>query len=633
MCGFVGTTQKKSQLAIIQAIDQIAHRGPDETRIYQSDQLSVGFARLSIVEIQGGSQPFFDESGWIVAFNGEIYNYVNLRRQLEHEGFTFLGTSEAEVICKAFLAWGVKSFSMLRGMFAISIMNEQARQVWLIRDPIGKKPLYWRLIGDEIQFGSEIKSLWALEAEAEIELDNEALIKYLISDSIPTPHSADLSIRKLMPGHYLSWISGNATVSKFWSPPSRNSSNSQNSGGDFSQVLETAVERRLTAEVPVGIFLSGGLDSRLIASTVRKIRSRENFPCYGLKFDGAFNEFDESRHAAQSFGFQLHEVHATDEEMAQAWFEVKKTLDEPLNDPAILPMWILCKRAKDDVKVVLSGDGGDELFQGYPHLKLHKKVEKLQRFPRFDEFLSTFLSEISDNGDYFSLGFKAQRFARGVTERNYGKRDLAWRGTMSFESASRLLVASQIQDQDPERIYSDLQQHLQEASGLTVPARVVLWYMQTYLMDTVLTKVDRASMAHGVEVRSPLLDIDLVEYVFLQYQIGSLPTKQPKKTIEDELKKNGHLLPRKKRKHGMGVPVQRLLRTVLKEELHRLLDPELIREQQIFQPEAIQSLVMQFLDGHREIRKEVWSIFVFQGWYEQFIIRRGMNAQLGRINE
>jgi asparagine synthase (glutamine-hydrolysing) len=623
MCGIVGASTSMGREALSLALNSIAHRGPDDQRLLESGQMSFGFARLAILELEAGSQPhvLFDHE-LVTMFNGEIYNYQEIRQQLQLEGVLFSGTSEVEVISRAFCHWGESFPNRLRGMFAISIWDKKHKILYLVRDPIGKKPLYWYGKDDLFAFSSEIKAIWNLLPEKNLYIDKKSVASFLISDSVPTPLSIDFRIKKVSAGAMLKWENGKITEKIYW--PTKTSftpSKSKNVSDEFFNKLNTSVERRLLSEVPVGVFLSSGLDSSVVASTISK-RTSKQIQSFTLKFSGSYDESKAAEKLASSYKFEHSTVHATDEALAEIWYQAVNTIDEPLSDPAILPMMLLSRAAKESVKVAITGDGGDELFLGYPHLKLHKN--KLLVNPMLAPAMKKILNKWPDNGRYFGTGFRLQRLARGLGQKKTPLRDLAWRGSFRWYEVDQILASDKFSSLHFPTLLDNLSSDFENSPIFSDDEdKMSWWYLRTYLLDTVLVKVDRGSMAFGVECRSPLLDVDLVEFILAARNSGALKRYPGKKLLKESLHQNGYPYPTKSGKHGMGVPVIRLFNTVLRSEFEKLTDPNLIVSQGIFNVESVLNLKTELFRGRKEVRKEAWAVFSFQAWLRNFT-KQGM---------
>ena len=621
MCGIAGTIGYPDTAAIVNATESLTHRGPDASQIVGRGPAFFGFTRLAIVDLANGMQPFQSSDGrFTVVVNGEIYNYLRLREELSGLGHVFRTRSDCEVVLHAFEEWGAESFARLQGMFAIAIWDDLEASLFLARDRLGKKPLYWSSNGYSLAFGSELKALEACGIDRK--LDELSLYMYLRTDSVPTPRSILANCNKLPAGSYLQWSPGTASQLRcYWHPqeiiPSEFSATDIEAHLD--SLLTEATKDRLMADVPIGVLLSSGTDSMLIASKVAKL-SHDSVPAFTLRF--ANRTYDESREAqamAHSLGLKHYIVEASTQSLASELDHYQAIFDEPLNDPAALAMLILSKEARRHVKVVLTGDGGDELFLGYQHLAALSLMNQMpERLQKASSYLQPLLSRVRDNGDYFSFGFKSQRLARGLGYMSFLERDLSFRGAFTHENALRILGYDADENQVPSQI-----RDLHDSYIKTSPYRRSDWdiwswaYLHSYLLDTVLVKVDRATMASGLEARSPLLDQRVVEYALSlphRFKMGKFSKKKLLRDITPPLE----LGDRSSRgKHGMGIPVRALLTGPLSERFRDLTAPNHIKRQGIFDLADVESLVLNFLDGKRDLRKEAWGLFMFQIWWER----------------
>ena len=617
MCGICGFAGLRNNPNLNRMVSQIAHRGPDDVAFYEKPGVGLGFARLAIMDLVSGMQPFSDPvTGVKVVVNGEIYNHIDLRNQLVKHSYRFTSTSDSEVVLAAYLHWGLDAISKLEGMFALAIWDETTDQLVLARDRLGKKPLYFATIRDGIVFASEIKSI--LEAGASREVDEVSLFQYLATDSIPTPRSIFKEIRKLDAGKILVYKKKNGIkLIDFWKPSQISSQDAQGSL-DPLHTLEESVKSRLMSDVPVGIFLSSGIDSTLIAALTAK-NSKSVVNSFTLKFQGNYDESEIAKETAKKFGFLHHEIDASLSSIANQFTRSAEIFDEPLNDPATLPMLLMSQEAKKYVKVVLTGDGGDELLVGYPHARLNLKLHG-RRFDLVNSIpgVKNLLNSVPDTGSYFGIGFKAQRFARGIGIRDFAARDLEWRGAFGIDGSRKFLTTEYRNRIDFGLATSEIYKNFYESpyTGSTAD-RWSWWYLRTYLMDTVLVKVDRATMASGIEARSPLLDHKFVESVLRNQSRLDLGGAS-KKLFVDYLHRIDPTLKLPRSKHGMGVPVLGLLKGPLNEQFMDLTSRDFILKQGIFSPSEVSSMIKKFGDSRTEIRKELWGLFVFQAWYSRW---------------
>lgn len=618
MCGILGASSVFGITRFNAALKSIQHRGPDGSELLNFSEVFFGFSRLAIQEIKDGRQPLYlVEENLVALFNGEIYNYRELREALKVDGIQFYGDSEVEVLLRGYRHWGDSLASKIQGMYAIAFWDRKDNTLILIRDPLGKKPIYIYQNKELFAFASEIKALWKLLPNNGEFLDKESLVSFLVSDSVATPRSIDSRIKKVKPGTILKIVDGSSTELKFWPLLSFKSSiETYDIPSKFQSLLKASVEQRLLSEASIGIFLSSGLDSMAVASTIASA-AKEKIQSFTLKFDGSYDESNLAGQIAKEFGFEHTVVKATDEDLAEIWTNAKDLMDEPLNDPAILPMMLLSRTASKSIKVAITGDGGDELFLGYPQLKLHQY--KLIRSKLLASILRPFLKVWPDDGEYFGNGFRLQRLARGLGIQNTPYRDLAWRGGFKYYEIQQLLNCERFGNVMIDKILRDsIFEFTNSPIISTEDARMSWWYLRTYLMDTVLVKVDRASMAFGVECRSPLLDIKLVEFVLSLQEQGDLKKYLNKKLLQLAVSSNGFNVMPSRMKHGMGIPILRMLRTTLFNEFNELTNLDLIADQGFFKPESISELREKLKKGRQEIRKEAWAIFTFQAWLQKY---------------
>lgn len=622
MCGITGYAGWNGGALLESMVQAIRHRGPDDQALERYEGAGLGFARLAIIDLSGGRQPLSSSDGKIhVVVNGEIYNHQLLRKELGTLGHDFSTQSDSEALLHAYEEWGFAAIPRMEGMFAAAIWDDNIQTLTLARDRLGKKPLYWMPVDGGVAFASEVKAL--LAATGQQRLSPKSTLLYLVSDSVPTPHSMWSEVSKLPAGGILKWDPNSGVkTSSFW--PAESLGQGFSVSTDWESRLESkirsAVKERLMSDVPVGVFLSAGVDSMLVAAVARAQTSDE-IHSYTLRFeDSSYDESAGARDFAQSLGLVHHEVPVGLGEMVDAVDRLVEVFDEPVNDPACLVMLRLAQVASNDIKVALTGDGGDELFLGYRHLRMHEVFEKFpQGIHRMLKHVRHPMGAVPDSGGYFSAGFKAQRLARGFGHTGLVERDLAWRG--SFESHKALAFLDR--DFAGSLIESDALDHFVGVfSESPVGAQGLegwSWlYLRTYLLDTVLVKVDRASMAFGVEARSPLLDRQVVELVLQMPLASKTGAFRNKRLLRSLLERTSPGAQPARVKHGMGVPVRQLLLGPLNARLHHVATPAFLRRQGIFSPEAVASLIADFEGGRKDTRKEVWGFFMYQLWFERW---------------
>jgi asparagine synthase (glutamine-hydrolysing) len=617
MCGLAGFAGSGgSAEALRKMAKAIERRGPDDDGFFEADGVGFGFRRLSIIDVGGGHQPLSNEDGSVqVMLNGEIYGFQKLRDELLADGYRFKTRSDTEVIVHAYAKWGDACFEKLDGMFAIAIWDARERRLVIARDRLGKKPMYWTVNNNTIWFASELKALLAARV-VEKKIDLVSLAAYFRSDAVPTPRSMFEGVSKLPPASAMSWKDGSIEKTwKFWSCPQETIDQRDPVAG-LRERFDLAVKERLVSDVPLGLFLSGGLDSTAVAESASR-QSSTKLKAFTIGFeDKTHDETEAASLVAKSLGLEHYVEKLTAESALSMLGEATEMLDEPLADAAVLPQLLLSRFARKQVTVALSGDGGDELLIGYQHIPAHRVVEAL---PAISRFGSRVAQKLPAGGGYFSLGFRAQRFARGASIENRLARDLAWRGAVDASTLKQILDSRVLLNADPDWSERLLTEYAAEAGNDFDGWRGWSWaYLRSFLMDEVLVKVDRATMWFSLESRAPLLDRRVVEYLL------ALPTKYKtgawgKKRLLRELVKGrvpSEILD--KPKHGFGVPVADWLRGPLKSMLLELTATDRLREQGLFRPEGVEQLVSDHFSGRIDRRKELWAMLQFQLWHSKF---------------
>jgi asparagine synthase (glutamine-hydrolysing) len=619
VCGILSDAGGVDVAALESMTGALRHRGPDADGYYVSpaaggSAVGFGIRRLAIIDVEGGNQPIANEDRtvWLV-FNGEIYNFPELRRELEGKGHRFATHTDGECIVHLYEELGARCVTRLNGMFAFAIWDERRQELLLARDRFGKKPLYYAETRTGLIFGSELKSL-LLHPGCPRDLDVRSLARYLAFEYVPEPHSIISGVRKLPAAHTLTWRAGRVSLERYWQlvfdPEDLRSE--RELVDEFRSLFFDAVRRRLLSDVPLGAFLSGGVDSSSVVAAMTSILPPEAVQTFSIGFGES--SFDESRHAqtvASFFGTDHHHHVFTPSLMLDLLPEVADVLDEPFADPSVLPTYALSRFAREHVVVALGGDGGDELLAGYPTFTADK-VASLYRLPRplHERVVVPLADRLPVSTSNFSFDFKLKRFLRGVTYDPI-ERHAAWLGALTPPELARLLG---------ERFH-DPYRELAESYGTQPTDRVqqlIMFYVSTYLRDDILTKVDRASMACSLEVRAPFLDVELAEF------LGRVPSSFKLRGFRTKylLKKAmGDLLPpgiAARPKKGFGVPVAAWLKDGLRETLEEELHPGRIREQGLFEPSEVQRLVSEHLSGRRDNRKPLWALLVFQLWHRRY---------------
>lgn len=633
MCGIVGFLTSRAvnipEYEILKKIrDVLSHRGPDDVGEYirplneKGPYVFLGHRRLSIIDLAGGHQPLSneDETVWVV-FNGEIYNFKELREKLKGRGHQFRTLSDTEVIVHAYEEYGENCFRYFNGMFAIGIWDGRVNHLVLARDRLGKKPLYYSAVHETFLFASELKAIMGYPAFPR-KVDPLSLMKYLFYEFIPCPHTIFKDAKKLPPASYLVWNEGRTAVKEYWSPFDSQKGIEKVSETEatlrITELLRQSVKHRLISDVPLGIFLSGGIDSSSVAALAQE-EDPGKIETFSIGFEDT--SFDESRYAllaSQHLGTKHHQQTMTPTDLLNIVPQLPDILDEPMADASILPTYLLSKFTREYVKVALGGDGGDELFAGYPTYLAHKFAIQYERLAApFHPMLAFFgnLLPVSDNN--ISFDFKVKKFFSGIGYSD-SIRNFIWLGSFSFSDLCSVL-SSEISPQfDRDRLVEEILAY-ERAFPLTDRISLLQFLdLKLYLQEAILVKVDRASMACSLEVRAPFLDYEFVEFVM------GLPSSVKLKGFTSKyILKNAmeSFLPKEvihRKKKGFGVPIAKWVKGPLKELFGDLLSPDRIGREGFLKPEYVASLLQDHLMNKRDNRKQLWTLLVWQLWVDRY---------------
>lgn len=621
MCGIAGYCgQNKETEKLVKMTDAISRRGPDDFGYHESTGIGFGFRRLSIIDLSSGHQPMSneDETIWVM-LNGEIYDFNKIKEELLNLGHKFRTKSDTEVIIHGYEQWGEEVFKKIDGMFAIAIWDYKQSKLLLGRDRLGKKPLYWTIQNETLWFASELKSF----INADIinkELDNESIYQYFKLDYIPTPKTIFKNVWKLEPATYISYKNKTIKKNQFWKPEKINLENLTEKEvlEKIKKEIDKAVKKRLVSDVPVGLFLSGGLDSTIIAESAS--RQKVGLEAFTLGFeDSSYDETKNAEKIAKSFHLKQKLETLSEGTALEMLDEAVNLLDEPLADPSILPQLLISKFTKQSVTVCLSGDGGDELLVGYQHIKAHILLEKFSFVnKKVLNVCSKLLSIIPSSSNYFSFGFMAQRFARGLGSNDRLERDILWRGSYKDEDLDKLIKERILNDVNKKSPLQIMKKYADEYDKKETWASWSFSYLRTFLMDDVMVKVDRATMWYGLEGRAPLLDSNVVSLLLSlpdKYKFGKYKNKGLfKRILEDKIPKEILNAP----KHGFGVPVSKWLNENLAQKLVSVTEESFVNRQNIFNREFILRMISEHKNG-KDRRKELWAYLMFQLWYIKWI--------------
>ena len=625
MCGIAGIVGKRDD--VIEASDvhrmcqTIVHRGPDDEGVYAQGPVGLGMRRLSIIDLAGGKQPIHNEdrSVWVV-FNGEIYNFPELRCELEARGHRFYTHSDTEVIVHLYEESGADCVKQLRGMFAIALYDERQGMLLLARDRLGKKPLHYALHDGRLYFGSEIKTILAVEPEL-AEIDHEGLLQYFYFGYIPDPHTAFRSIRKLPAGHVMEFRNGEVKLRQYWDLPEFSTHpaiSEQECLEELERRLQEAVRIRLISDVPLGALLSGGVDSSIIVALMAR-ESTKPVQTFSIGFrEEKFNEAEYARQVAERFGTDHHEL-VLDPDLEDTLSYLSGMLEEPFGDSSMLPTYYVCRMARQQVTVALSGDGGDELFAGYD-----RYLTAMGR-PKFDP-LQRWLGPIY-----------RESIHRLIPAGTYGK-NLAWNA--SLNDRDRYLDALSFFPALHRERDLFTQEFLHKAKGLPDPlsqwqrlyddapakdrlSRLLYLDTKTYLNGDILTKVDRMSMATSLEVRVPMLDHEFVEWVTslpVEWKFRAGARKHILKKLAERVGVPSDVVHR--RKQGFQLPLAEWMRSEAKEKYWNILLEPRTLQRGYFKPTAVQGLIEEHVRGRRNRSGMLWRMLVLELWHRNFVESR-----------
>ncbi len=633
MCGIAGFTQLHKSVAdaetlLRRMIEPLAPRGPDGEGIYLGRGIGLGHRRLSIIDLEGGAQPMRSrDERYHIVYNGEIYNYVELRAGLEKRGCVFHTHSDTEVLLEQFALDGVEALSLCNGMFACAIWDRAEERLFLARDRIGVKPLYYCTRDSEIIFGSELKALLA-HPRVERRLQALSVSKYFTYGYIPAPHTIFEGVYKLQPGNYLFFDRNGLHLDRYWDIPLEDNPISDRNVDEWAEdlldLLRDSVKKRLRSDVPVGLFLSGGLDS----STVTMLAAQEStteLHSFSIGFDDP--SYDESRYArrvAALCGTRHHEQTLTLEHAAHLFPEIMQRLDEPLADASIVPTYFLSQLAAEHVKVVLGGDGADELFAGYAAFQAHKLVQNLSFLPSgWRDWLRHIVQRLPVSHRYASAEFLMQQFVKGLGL-SPEVRFLLWLGCYGNSEKKQLLSADLQQRLLREDAFEDISGYIRQSGLKGDFQRLQYLCMKLYLQDDVLLKVDRASMSHSLEVRAPFLDRDVVEYashIRPADKLRGLTTKYVLKRAVRGLLPNEII---NRRKAGFMMPVALWLQRNMRDTIEDLCSAAAIAETGLFDPGFVRQILDEHFEGHCDHRKQIYPLLCFMAWFRNYAPGAGL---------
>jgi asparagine synthase (glutamine-hydrolysing) len=627
MCGIYGVFHFDAASPVpagrAQAVDILAHRGPDARGCWRDGPVLLAMRRLSIIDLAGGHQPIWNEEGThCIVYNGEIYNFADLRGELERRGHRFVTDTDTEVVLHGYEEWGPDCLRRLNGMFALAIWDGPRRLLMLARDRLGEKPLYYYRDSRRLVFASEVKAILS-DPTIPRSMAPEGLANYLAFGHAVGPQTIFADVLKLQPGHYLLTNESGCQLVQYWDVgEERHDAASIRSGGPAVEeairwLLDDAVRRRMVADVPVGAFLSGGVDSSTIVGLMQRHASGP-VKTFALGFTAgkAFNELDDARRVAEYFGTDHYELEVDHRELAPVWEKLVYHYDEPFADAAGLPLYLLSRFARQQVKVVLAGDGGDELFGGYRRYAADQFGGMFRRLPAWAQ------TEARTRVARLPRLRRAKRTLEAWSISDPVRRYAAWLWLFTPELQEEVLapnLAGSAAAYDPARVYALHASHWRRLCAEDSVNRLLYLDLKTWLVDTYLEKTDKATMACGLEARLPLLDHRLVELAFCipgHAKVRGLATKRIFKRAVSELVPSFVL---RKPKHGFAVPTDPWLRGSLREYAAAVLFDGRMAARGYWKMSSVDRLWQEHQSGRHVWSEHLWVLLNLEMWQRCYL--------------
>ena len=621
MCGICGTTNRADERLMRRMCEVLVHRGPDDTGFYidKENKISLGVRRLSIIDLKGGHQPIHNEDRmiWIV-FNGEIYNFPELREFLEKKGHSFYTKTDTETIVHLYEEYGEACVNALQGMFAFALWDKEEEKLFIARDRLGIKPLYYYERTGELVIGSEIKAILE-HPDVSREVNLEALDLYLTLQYVPSPLTMFSGIKKLPPGHSLTWTRSEIKVKQYWDVTfleRKQKVDEETAKEELKSKIEEAVRVRMRADVPVGVLLSGGIDSGAITGFAAKL-SHQPVKTFTVGFEasGDYNELKEARLISKRFNTDHHEIILNAPKTQELLPKLIWHLDEPLADQAAIPTYLVSRFARSEVKVVLTGEGGDEFFGGYPRYGWFRIAKMVQdKIPL--SLRKLLLQAIMKS----SVRQEKKRYAQLLLgEFSNVKRHISWIGSFSNDNKEILYGERMKENLNSGGIEDLVSGYFEDGSEENLLHSLMYLDVKTWLVDDILTKVDKMSMAASLEARVPFLDHRLVEFIATlpaSFKVRGLKTKfLLKRTLDG-------ILPAEilnKRKHAFLVPTAEWFQNGMREFVREMLFSETTMNRKYFNPDYVKWMVNEHFTGRRDFNQEIWSLLCFELWHRLFI--------------
>jgi asparagine synthase (glutamine-hydrolysing) len=620
MCGFVGFTSPKSNeiMVLKKMLSSVSYRGPDQSNISIDDGLAVGHNRLIIVTPSGGMQPRINTHNKnILAYNGELYGYNLLVDNLQKEGVRLSDLSDTEVLFQMLHHYGVKkTLDKIDGMFAFVYRDFSTGNVFLARDRHGEKPLYYSVQNGRLFFASEIKAILRHPEFYNVDIDIQSIDQYLTFDYIPGSKTLYDGIKKVLPGELVIFNNKDIIKNFYYYRPIADVDDAKiNNGLSNNEIvdllqdkIEVSVRDRLVADVPIGVFLSGGLDSSLIAAIAGKLSP--GIEAFTVKFDGSsYDESKEASQVAEKYNLKHHLLHYNDADLAKGWNDILGRMDEPFADASIIPTYLLCKGAKEHVTVALGGDGCDELFAGYPNFKAIRFAPYLQHIKgRAAKTITSMIDGLPSSSAYMSLPFVLSQLSHGFGYEKI-RQSYLWMSPFANQEKQQLFNHANSLDM----VFREIECIMESVNNYTkmdLTTKLQTNFLSSYLPDDILTKIDRASMYNSLEVRSPYLSSEFVKLSLSlksNLKLNGLTTKYILRKLALKYLPSNIVY---KKKHGFAPPISRLLRSNLREQVESVLRDKNNSMSSMFNMNYIEGILKEHMAGTRDHRKKIWSLFV-----------------------
>ena len=627
MCGIVGIVERDFDRTVpgddlARMVQMLHHRGPDEEGSITLPGVALGMRRLAIVDLAGGQQPILNETGDIkIVANGEIYNFRELQQQLEGLGHQFRSrNSDIEVMVHAYEQWGEEFLVRLRGMFALAIWDGRTRTLIAARDRAGEKPLYWTQTPKGLLLASEVKAL-LVRPDVSRELDAISLDQFLTYEYILAPRTLLAGVHKVPPAHFLRYRGGQATVHRYWDAADVELKDwkDDEAAHELRAALQKAVSRQLMADVPLGAFLSGGIDSSSIVALMSQGASQP-INTFSIGFsDGTYNELPYAREVAALFQTN-HRERVASPDLGDMFEKLIVHLDEPFADVSLFPTFSVSELAREHVKVVLSGDGGDELFGGYDAYQAQALAAKLGWMgDALMPALAGVASALPPTEKKKGLVNKVKRFSAGAATAPSDLGHYRWMVYLSAREKAKLYNAGLRESLDSHDVYAPVREALGRFHQDDLLNRQLYADLSLYLADDILVKVDRMSMATSLETRAPFLDGDLMELAFSMPGHLKIRNGERKWILKQAMKDvlPGTILNRKK--EGFSIPMKNWLRKELQPLMRDLLSPDRITRRGLFDAAVVEKLMVEHTEGRENHAHTLFPLMVFERWAEEHL--------------